>query len=303
MQGLMQDVPLTLPHLFERAEKLFFDKELVTATATGIERTSYGEWAARTRRLGGVLDDLGVSDGGRVATFAWNTARHLELWFAAPCTGRVLHTLKILAVPIVGLIVLSNVGDALAPELVNSHPLQLIAMNARNRNLILVTNQLDAASYYIVGSIRLLVGDPIFFLVGWWYGDTALSWMEERTKTFGGLLRQWEQWFGKAAYPLVVIAPNQYICLFAGAAGMSVAGFAIANVVGTFGRLYLIRRLGEAFEQPIDDVLDFIGRYRAPLLVATISFFTIVMLRELRQGKEELETLEEAVEGSGDDEP
>jgi membrane protein DedA with SNARE-associated domain len=100
-----------------------------------------------------------------------------------------------------------------------------------------------------------------------------------------------------------VIAPNQYICLFAGAAGMSVAGFAIANVVGTFGRLYLIRRLGEAFEQPIDDVLDFIGRYRAPLLVATISFFTIVMLRELRQGKEELETLEEAVEGSGDDEP
>ena len=46
------------------------------------------------------------------------------------------HTLKLLAAPIIGLIVLSNVGDALAPELVNSHPLQLLAMNARNRNLI-----------------------------------------------------------------------------------------------------------------------------------------------------------------------
>ncbi len=210
------------------------------------------------------------------------------------------HTLKILAVPIIGLIVLSNVGDALAPDLVNSHPLQLIAMNARNRNLILVTNQLDAASYYIVGSLRLLIGDPIFFLVGYWYGDTALTWMEERTKTFGGLLRQWESWFGKAAYPLVVIAPNQYICMFAGAAGMSVAGFAVANVVGTFGRLYLIRRLGEAFERPIDDVLGFIRDYRAPLLVVTISFFTIVMLRELRRGKEELETLEEAIDGDGE---
>ena len=206
------------------------------------------------------------------------------------------HTLKLLAIPIVGLIVLSNVGDALAPDYVNSHPLRLIAMNARNRNLILVTNQLDAASYYIVGSLRLLIGDPLFFLVGWWYGDTALQWMEDRTKTFGGWLRQWESWFGKAAYPLVVIAPNQYICLFAGSAGMSVAGFAIANVVGTFGRLYLIRRLGEAFERPIDDVLDFIARYRGPLLVMSIAIFTFVMVRELRQGKEELETLEEAVE-------
>jgi len=99
MQGLMQDVPLTLPHLFGRAEMLFFDKELVTATAVGIERTTYGSWAERTRRLGGVLDDLGVSEDGRAATFAWNTARHLELYFGIPCTGRVLHTLNIRLFP------------------------------------------------------------------------------------------------------------------------------------------------------------------------------------------------------------
>ena len=95
MQGLMQDYPLTLTHIFDRAERLFSDKAIVTATATGVERTSYGPWAERTRRLGGVLDDLGVSPGGRVATFGWNTARHLELYYAAPCTGRVLHTLNI----------------------------------------------------------------------------------------------------------------------------------------------------------------------------------------------------------------
>ncbi len=61
--------------------------------------TTYGEWADRTQRLGGVLDDLGISDDGRVATFGWNTARHLELYFAAPCTGRVLHTLNIRLFP------------------------------------------------------------------------------------------------------------------------------------------------------------------------------------------------------------
>jgi fatty-acyl-CoA synthase len=95
VHGLMQDVPLTLPHLFERAERLFADKEVVTATASGRDRVTYGVWAERARRLGSVLGTLGVSADGRVGTFAWNTARHLELYFAVPCTGRVLHTLNI----------------------------------------------------------------------------------------------------------------------------------------------------------------------------------------------------------------
>ncbi len=60
---------------------------------------TYGDWAERTHRVGGVLDALGISADGRVATFAWNTARHLELYFAAPCTGRVLHTLNIRLFP------------------------------------------------------------------------------------------------------------------------------------------------------------------------------------------------------------
>jgi fatty-acyl-CoA synthase len=99
MKGLMQETPLAIPHLFDRAEKYFGRKEIATATSRGIERVTYADWAARTRRLGGALDDLGISADGRVATFAWNTARHLELYFAAPCTGRVLHTLNIRLFP------------------------------------------------------------------------------------------------------------------------------------------------------------------------------------------------------------
>jgi fatty-acyl-CoA synthase len=99
MRGLMQPFPLTLVHAFERAERLWGDKAVVTVTKDGRERTTYGEWAKRTRRLAGALDELGVSADGRVGTFAWNSARHLELYFAAPCTGRVLHTLNIRLFP------------------------------------------------------------------------------------------------------------------------------------------------------------------------------------------------------------
>lgn len=95
MQSTMMDTPLTLDFLFRRAERLFAHKEIVTANAHGISRTTYGAWADRTRRLGDVFDRLDISRDARVATFAWNTDRHLELYFAAPCTGRVLHTLNI----------------------------------------------------------------------------------------------------------------------------------------------------------------------------------------------------------------
>ncbi|MCZ4492502.1 MAG: long-chain fatty acid--CoA ligase [Conexibacter sp.] len=100
MLGLMQAVPLTLTGTLERAERLYADRPVVTATAGGgRERTTYGAWAVRTRRLATVLDQLDVSADGRVGTFAWNTARHLELYFAVPCSGRVLHTLNIRLFP------------------------------------------------------------------------------------------------------------------------------------------------------------------------------------------------------------
>ncbi|MCU0313246.1 MAG: long-chain fatty acid--CoA ligase [Solirubrobacteraceae bacterium] len=99
MRGLMSDTPLSLTHVFERAERLFGAKEIITATAAGRERTTYAAWAERTRRLAGVFDALGLPGDARVATFAWNSARHLELYFAAPCSGRVLHALNIRLFP------------------------------------------------------------------------------------------------------------------------------------------------------------------------------------------------------------
>ncbi|MBI1759188.1 MAG: long-chain fatty acid--CoA ligase [Actinobacteria bacterium] len=99
MDGLMQSYPLTLPPVLDRAERMYADRQLVTATATGVERTTYGEWAGLVRRLGSAFESLGLSERARIGTFAWNTARHLALYWAAPCSGRVLHTLNIRLFP------------------------------------------------------------------------------------------------------------------------------------------------------------------------------------------------------------
>src|SRR5262245_57702979 len=99
MQGLIMDYPLTLTHILERARRLFPRKEIVTKTAGGLHRYTYADMIGRAGRLAHALDRLGLSKDGRVATFAWNTSRHLEIYFAAPCSGRVLHTLNIRLFP------------------------------------------------------------------------------------------------------------------------------------------------------------------------------------------------------------
>ncbi|MDQ7808770.1 long-chain fatty acid--CoA ligase [Amycolatopsis sp. A133] len=92
MDGLMQPRPLTIAHILERAERLYAHKEVVTA---GAERLTYAEVARGTRRLATALDDLGVPAGARVATFASNHRRHLELYLGLPATKRVLHPINI----------------------------------------------------------------------------------------------------------------------------------------------------------------------------------------------------------------
>jgi len=95
MKGLMQEVPLTLPLIFRRIALQFPDRDVVTAAPGYERRATWGEIAERTLRLCRVLGKLGVGRGDRVGTFAWNTHRHLELYFAAPCAGAVLHAVNI----------------------------------------------------------------------------------------------------------------------------------------------------------------------------------------------------------------
>ena len=97
LEGLMQDdFPLTLQHIRRRMRSCSPRKEVVTLTAPDtIERATYSEVAERVDRLARALGRLGVEPGDRVGTFAWNNQRHVELYFAVPCVGAVLHTLNI----------------------------------------------------------------------------------------------------------------------------------------------------------------------------------------------------------------
>jgi fatty-acyl-CoA synthase len=91
----MMDYQLTLTPMLERARRLFPKKEIVTKAGPGLERYTYGQMAERAGRLANALEKLGVRQGDRVATFAWNNARHLEIYWAVPCMGAVLHPINL----------------------------------------------------------------------------------------------------------------------------------------------------------------------------------------------------------------
>jgi membrane protein DedA with SNARE-associated domain len=195
--------------------------------------------------------------------------------------------------PLLAMVAANYVGDALTTTWADQHPLALIALNSRNRILVLTTNQLDSLGYYGVASLRLLLSDPLFFLLGVWYGDSAIGWVERKWASQGEVLRMFERAFGKASYPLVFVAPNNAICLLAGATGMAVPVFFALNVAGTLARLYAIRVLGATFESPIDSVLDIFAEYRVPLLIASVVLVVVSFLADRRRGGGDLEVIRE----------
>ena len=209
------------------------------------------------------------------------------------------RTLWLIMTPLAILIVISIIGDSISPSLKDSHPLLLMAMNARNRNLLLVVNKVGAVEYYVVGTVRLLLSDPLFYLLGWFYGHRAIEWAEHRSSSTATLITQLERWFRYAAYPLVAIAPNNIICLLAGATGMRPRNFFAVNIAGTLVRLFIIREFAAWAEVQVTAVDNFITDYRPWFLAFTIVaaiFAGLGQFRDLGRLPGELEDGDDSAE-------
>jgi fatty-acyl-CoA synthase len=95
MLGLMQHWPLTLDKILNHAQQWHGGREVISRSVEGpIVRTTYGQIHSRAKRLSNALLALGVKPGDRIATLAWNTARHIETWYGIMGIGAICHTLN-----------------------------------------------------------------------------------------------------------------------------------------------------------------------------------------------------------------
>jgi acyl-CoA synthetase (AMP-forming)/AMP-acid ligase II len=91
----MMNTQLTMALLMDRGPSLAPDVEIVSKMRDKVHRYTYADLGNRARQLANALARLGVKQGDRVATLAWNSFRHLEIYYAVPCMGAVLHTLNL----------------------------------------------------------------------------------------------------------------------------------------------------------------------------------------------------------------
>ncbi len=95
MLGLMQDWPLLCHRILEHAAAIHGNQEVVTRSVEGpIVRTTYKQIHERALKVSQALDRCGIKLGDRIATIAWNTARHLECWYGIMGIGAICHTVN-----------------------------------------------------------------------------------------------------------------------------------------------------------------------------------------------------------------
>ena len=95
MHGLMMDTQLLVSMILRHAERHHPHREIVSVTADNpLHRYTYADCCRRTRQLANALDKLGLQEGDRVATLAWNDYRHLELYYGVGGAGYVCHTIN-----------------------------------------------------------------------------------------------------------------------------------------------------------------------------------------------------------------
>jgi len=95
LRSTMMESPLVITELYKHGKRVYRDSEVVTMVPGGENRrATFAAISDRVERLATVLQEIGVVEGDRVATFSFNVQEHVEAYFAIPCIGAVLHTLN-----------------------------------------------------------------------------------------------------------------------------------------------------------------------------------------------------------------
>ena len=95
MDNLMQPFSLRVSEVIDHAARYHPNRKIISRDIEGpITQTSWIKIHQNSKRLSKALLKLGIKKGDRIGVMAWNTSRHLEVWYGVPGSGAVNHTLN-----------------------------------------------------------------------------------------------------------------------------------------------------------------------------------------------------------------
>ncbi len=192
------------------------------------------------------------------------------------------------------LYIAGTLGSNLAPALIDDHPLIILALSSRNRNLLGSVPFIDPVPYSVVGFLRILAAGVVLFLVGRWYGSTALGWVEAQVGQLPGTIRWSQRAVGRAGWALVVLMPgSNIVCVLAGQQRQRPRSFVVLLCVGIALKLAVLWAGGKLFEDQIRDLLEVIDRYQWWIVGG---LFALTMLQGLGRARRALPEVVEEIE-------
>ena len=177
--------------------------------------------------------------------------------------------------------------------LLAEHPLVLVALEPRNRNLLLATPLVDdAVPFVVLATFRRVASDPVYFALGHLYGDRAIAWVERRARG----VRLLERAFRRASWPLVFAFPGLLVCVFAGATGMRTRTFLALNITGTVLTVIALRLFAQQLEPVLEPVVEFNERNQTTITVVLVALVAGWLLWQRRRGGSEVDAVRDLVQ-------
>jgi len=189
-------------------------------------------------------------------------------------------------VAFVGLVICGWVASSVAPSWVNEHPAGLLALSSRQRYLVgTAAGDIGVLPYVVIGATRLAAAFVVCHLAARAYRDDLLRLFTRYLGVTPEALDVYHKGLDKAE---VVIIPffvgSNIVAALTGIRKTPPIRLAILLAIGLAGRLALMWWLAQVFEEQIDDVLKFVGRYTVPFIIVSIALVVVVNVRNFRRG-------------------
>lgn len=169
-----------------------------------------------------------------------------------------------------------TIGSNIGPALVDHHPILVITLSARNRNLFGAVPYIDALPFFLIGFFRLLAAASALYFVGRWYGERALRWTEAQVGEMPRIYRWTERATARAGWLAVLLMPgSNIVCMLVGHLKMTPKKFFSLIIPAIAIRLTAVWFGGKALDDQIRAVLDWIDPYKWWIvgILFGISFF------------------------------
>jgi len=151
------------------------------------------------------------------------------------------------------LFVCGTIGSNIGPALVDEHPLLVLTLSSRNRNLFGSVPFTSPVPYFVIGFLRILAAGIALYFVG----------------ELPALYRWTERAVARAGWLAVALMPgSNVVCVLVGHRRMKFSAFLSCITLGIVGKLIVLRIGGDIFEDQVRSFLKTIERYQWWVVVA-----------------------------------